>query len=483
MNNHTILFFDDWLLDSHQGLVRRWPKPRPVGEPYSDPYSPSGCGYPSVEYDPETGLWRAWSFVSPPDDDYRENPPDIGNRVTVLWESDDGLNWRPLEGKNKGALQGAWPHVVFNKAVEGCGQIYRDPVDPDPERRYKMAAVIWAGRDPEGKSHLGQRYELRLFTSPDGISWQEGSRIHGLSSDTYHSFTYDPLCERYRLILRANTPDRRVWMTFSKDAVTWDRPQLILSPDPADPPCVQFYGMPHFQYDDYTIGLLWLFHTQYGEPDPVKRKGSVDTHLAYSLNGVAWNRTVREPFIPLGDPGSQAAGSVYACSLVPYPQGRLRIYAIAHGGQHGASSHGALAAYEMRRDGFVCLRPEGYSGTLTTRAIVPTDGCLSINAQAPCGEIRIEVLDASESPIPGFSGQNAAIFSGDETEWRVAWPSADFSTLKGHRVKLRVSLSDSELYAIRFQGYFAYSHTALASLDGTSPGPTLLPLDGREVFV
>ncbi len=482
MNNHTILFFDDWLLDGHQGLVRRWPKPRPVGEPYSDPHSASGCGYPSVEYDAETGSWRAWSFVAPPDTDYRDYPPDIGNRVTVLWESDDGLAWHPWDGQSRGAAPGPWPHVVFSRAVEGCGQVYRDPVDPEPSRRYKMAAVVWAGRDPNGLGHLGQCYELRLFTSPDGISWSEGGRIHGLSSDTYHTFTYDPLRECYQVILRANTPDRRVWMAFSNDAVTWSRPQLVVSPDPADPPCVQFYGMPHFRYDDYYIGLLWLFHTQYGEPDPVKRKGTVDTHLTYSLNGVAWNRTIREPLIPLGEPGSATAGSVYGCSLVDAPDGRLRIYALAHGGQHGQPSKGALAAYELRRDGFVCLQPEAEEGQLVLRAIVPLDGDIRLNACAPHGEVRVEVLEADENPIPEFSGDNAAVLSGDRTDWRVSWPLAEFASLRGRRVKLRIHLRAAELYAIRFNGYYAYSHTALRSLDGAQLGPTLLPADGSQLF-
>jgi hypothetical protein len=485
---HTILFFDDWFLDSHVGLVRDWHRPTPIGTPYSDPFSDSGAGYPHVEYDPDSRTWRAWVLVAPPaEGTYHPDPPDIGNRVIALWVSDDGLDWHPWEGQGQGAQDGPWPHVVFAGAVEGCGQIFRDPVETDPQRRYKAASVIWAGRDPQGKGHLGQRYELHLITSPDGIRWQVEDVIHRLSSDTYHGFTYNPHRQQYQVTLRANTPDRRIWMALSDDARTWSRPLLVLTPDPADPPCVQFYGMPHFQYHGYTVGLLWLFHTQYGEPDPVKRQGTVDTHLAYSLNGLAWNRTPRVPFLPLDEPGGPGAGLVYGSSIVETPEGDLRIYAIAsqrqHGQREGPRTKSALAAYGLRKDGFVSLRPEGRSGQLITRAVVTTGEPPILNVRTPSGRAKVEVLTASEEPMSRFCGEDAAVFTGDATKWQVRWPSADFEQLRGRRIKLRVTLDIGDLYAIRFKGYFAYSHTAVNSLDGTELGPTLLPTDGSEVFL
>ena len=481
----AILFFDDWLMDSHQGLVRRWGRPVPIGTPYSDPYSLAGAGYTHVEYNRDTKQWRAWVRLPSPEGAYEINPPDTGNGVVVMWVSEDGLTWRPWEGKGKGAQDGPWPHVVFSGSVASGSQVFCDPAEGDSQRRYKMASVIWAGRHPEGKGHMGQCYELHLFTSPDGITWRQEGRIHPLSSDTFHSFTYNPHSRQYQMTLRANTPDRRIWIVRSKDMRRWERPELVLSPDPADPPCVQFYGMPHYEYDGYYIGLLWLFHTQYGEPDPVKRQGTVDTHLVYSMNGLAWNRTVREPFIPLSEPGEPGCGSVYASALVEAPDGRLRIYAQLSGRQHGESGSGkaSVGAYDLRKDGFVCLRPEGKYGELVTRAIVPTGNLLTINARAPRGQVRVEILDASENPLPEFSEENAACFTGDETAWQTVWPQASFAELRGRRIKLRLRLDNAELYAIRFEGYLAYSHTAIDNLDGTELGPTLLPADGGEIFI
>jgi hypothetical protein len=80
--------------------------------------------------------------------------------------------------------------------------------------------------------------------------------------------------------------------------------------------------------------------------------------------------------------------------------------------------------------------------------------------------VTIEVLDASEERLPDFSGDNAARLTGDETDWQVRWPRASFGKLLGQHIKLRVVLDMAELYAIRFQGLFAYGHTAFRYLDG-----------------
>ena len=81
------------------------------------------------------------------------------------------------------------------------------------------------------------------------------------------------------------------------DFQTFSGPQNVLSPDPLDPPLVQFYGMPVFPYEGMFVGLLWLM---YGDPLEIgllKRNGPIDSQLTYSYDGVAFNRTFRAPFI------------------------------------------------------------------------------------------------------------------------------------------------------------------------------------------
>ncbi len=62
----TILFLDDWMLDSRQDVVRRFVRPelsqREFG--FEDrSLSPAG-GYVNVARDPETGLYKMWYTVA-----------------------------------------------------------------------------------------------------------------------------------------------------------------------------------------------------------------------------------------------------------------------------------------------------------------------------------------------------------------------------------------------------------------------------------
>jgi len=486
-NVHTMLFFDDWFVHSYKGLNRLWKKPRPAGRSYTDPYSQYGAGMCSVEYHRESRLWRAWHDVPRPD---RQDTPEIGvgSFVLLLWVSEDGVHWRPFREGETGievdpGRAETWPHVVCAQTCGGGGRVYFDARETDPDRRYKMAFNVLEGDDPAGLGCMGKTYGLHLATSKDGVQWRLEHCIHPTASDTTHSIVYNPTRERYQMTMRASSPDRRVWLMESRNTRDWEDPILILHGDPADPPSVQLYGMPHYYYEGYYIGLPWYLHTTYDERGFSKGCGVVDTHLAYSLNGIAWSRTDRRPFIGRGEPGEPNFGCVYACAMVEAPEGDLCFYAWEYPMPHGREGDGKahLAPYRLRKDGFVCLAPEGYRGQLTTCAIIPEEERLSINARAPNGQIRVEVLDQSETPIHEYCGDNAACFTGDDTAWQVRWPQASLAALRGRIIKLRLTIVAGELYAIRFSGFIANSYWALKSLDGTAVGPTLLPADPAQL--
>ena len=471
----TLLFFDDWFLSWHQGLRRIWKQPRPIGEPYSDPYAEEGAAPTSVEYHGGSGQWRAWNnLVRNPIGRGQPLRQGVGNHLMLLWVSDDGVHWRPYDrGIHNDNVPEEWPHVLFSQAVSGGGQVYCDAREDDPERRYKSVTVLCTGRDPV-HGVLGYTTETRIITSRDGVSWKVADLVHALGSDSYHSFSYNPSSERYQLLLRASSPDRRIFMSRSVDTRTWEKPFLVLGPDASDPQCAQFYAMPHFQYHGYYIGMLWVFHTQYDERTRRKGEGRIETQLTYSLNGISWNRQ-RQPFVPMGEPGEAGEGCVYGCSLVEHPGGDLWVYALLSPFTHARVGRNALAAYTLRRDGFVCLAPDGGWGVLTTCAIELASSRLTVNGRAPRGQIRVEVLNADEQPIEEYSGEGAAVFSGDETDWEVKWPNASLSQLQGKQIKLRLHLTHAELYAIRFEGVFAYSDHVHYNLEGTEYGVSALP--------
>ena len=61
------------------------------------------------------------------------------------------------------------------------------------------------------------------------------------------------------MLVRSGWGERRVAMQQSADFREWSEPELLLEPDPLDPPQAQFYGMPAFPYEQNYVGFLWFF--------------------------------------------------------------------------------------------------------------------------------------------------------------------------------------------------------------------------------
>ena len=110
-----------------------------------------------------------------------------------------------------------------------------------------------------------------------------------------------------------------------------------------------------------------------------------------------------------------------------------------------------LGFMRSRPGGFVSVEPAGASQNGSWLVTVPltadTGTTLSINARCEQGgHIELEVLTmtaphSSRTPMAGFSGTAAAVFSSDSTRARLRWPSADTigwgkTTLFAVRVKL-----------------------------------------------
>ena len=100
--------------------------------------------------------------------------------------------------------------------------------------------------------------------SPDGIHWRidPGPTWHpGVRADTGNQILYNPFTERYQVMTRASSVDRRIAMIESADLKTWSDPRVLLHPGPDDPVGMEFYGMPVCPYEDIFLGLLWKFQT------------------------------------------------------------------------------------------------------------------------------------------------------------------------------------------------------------------------------
>jgi len=225
--------------------------------------------------------------------------------------------------------------------------------------------------------------------------------------------------------------------------------------DALDSRLAEIYGMPVFPYEGCFVALPWIFHVDPSVPGHSPHKfhdGHVDCQLAYSLNGWHFQRGLRDPFIPNGEPGEPDAGCVYPSCMVPKDNGDLWIYASACTLEHGYNPYGSgsILAYRLHRDGFVYLESTGGVGVVGTRAVYWQGGELELNVQAQGGHVRAQVTDIAGEPLDGFSFDDCVPFSGDDTAWAATWQDGRRLAANANSLlRIEVELKSARLYAIR----------------------------------
>ena len=150
----------------------------------------------------------------------------------------------------------------------------------------------------------------------------------------------------------------------------------------------------------------------------------------YAHNDVAWNMVTT----PSALPGAPDELSFYASS----------------GKWHGEGSK--MTRHTLRQDGFVSVTSPLSGGELITRPLTFTGSRLDVNfATSAAGTLKIEIQTAAGDPIPGFTLKEADETFGDELDRTVTWRgSSDARRLSGKAIRLRITLSDTDLYALKF---------------------------------
>jgi hypothetical protein len=164
-----------------------------------------------------------------------------------------------------------------------------------------------------------------------------------------------------------------------------------------------------------------------------------------------YDRSFMESFIR---PGRGAANWVSrtnypALGVVPTGPDEMSLYVQRHYAQ--PSHH--LRRFSLRTDGFVSVNAGYRVGEIITKPLRFAGKELVINfATSAAGGLRIEIQDASEKPIPGYTLADAVEIIGDEIERVVSFKSgSDVARLAGQPVRLRFVMKDADLYAIRFR--------------------------------
>jgi len=470
------LFVDGHLIEGLVGAQRQLhhPVPREIAIVHDAPWEGAGSGYHSVIHDGE--LYRMYHRGS--ELGVKDGRLKTGTQVYCYAESRDGIHWtKPELGlfEHKGSKKnniiwagvGVHNFAPFLDTRPGC----------PPESRYKALA----GTAKEGG--------LFAFQSPDGIHWslrRDEPVVTKGAFDSQNLAFWDPTAKKYRAYFRTFTKGittGKVWKpaghrairtAASTDFLSWsDEADLTYEDSPVEHLYTNQIG-PYFRAPHILIG----FPTRYIErgwspsmralPQPKHREMRAEANLRYgtaltegllmaSRNGVHFERW-NEAFLRPGPqrPDTWLYGHNYIAwhavetkSSLPGAPNELSLYA-SEGSWIGDSN--AMRRYTLRLDGFVSVNAGWKGGELLTRPLRFKGNRLGLNfATSAAGSIRVEIQDAEGAPIPGFTLDDCADVFGDAIDRTVEWKGgSDVSDLAGRTVRLRFTLKDADLYALKF---------------------------------
>ena len=471
------LFLDDHVIEELDGLERVMQRPTRLGRPVLEGTEPWERGVAaiignSLQYDEEEGLFKAWY----------DTPAGVAHAT-----SRDGLKWEKprlgiLEHEGSTANNLISPGRNFS--------VVKDPRADDPSRRYK--AMYWHSRkDPDapwgGKGHF-------VAYSPDGLHWTPETRNpvidfrNGLT-DGQFVLGWDPAHGKYVAYMRPNVfffdPNKRTsaWVA-SDDFINWGPPILAVAPDDSDGPEIEYYRMTVAKYEGIYVGFIWVYHNDEVEFADQSR----DTVLAVSRNGITWSKPFgSETFLETGEAGDWDSRWASVCNMIPvgdelwlyYSGANIPHNVLAEGGGRGSVRDwpgrvidGERRAYavglaRLRRDGFAALRPTSGEGRLTSRPLIFVGTKLHLNVDSSGGSVEVEVTDAGEQPLEGYSRADCLPISTDSTDFTVKWrggrdlvhatdtasdlggDTLAFKSRLRKPVRLRLHLRDASLYSFR----------------------------------
>ncbi|MCC6697196.1 MAG: hypothetical protein IT365_16325 [Candidatus Hydrogenedentes bacterium] len=420
------LFVDDAMVESMESLQRVFHSvTKHPGNPVFKPELPWEIG----------GTWYVPFDVLPQDDGntlrlwygcYRRSSDKL--TYTCVADSVDGLHWERLlpgyvefEGSKENNIVWAGRGVKVNF----------DPRDPDPTQRYKGMTRV------NGFTRM---------SSPDGLQWTMESEPAVTQAYDASSFHWDPVAEKWIASCKIwHDGHRARGYAESRDYRTWSDTCIMLDADEHDQAGDQLYAMWFAHYESHFIGLLKVYHVS---------KDRCDLQVAFSRDGMHWERPWREAFIPNSpEEGAYDFGNLDAVGDPIVRDGQLWFY---YGGRsilHNTppqDSNGSLCLATLRLDGFASLEAGETEGVLLTKPILVQGDTLFLNAEAQAGEIRVEIVDADNpSKVAGtFSRDACASITTDSTKHAVSWQGADsLDPVRGEPVRLRFTLRNAKLYS------------------------------------
>jgi hypothetical protein len=464
------LFVDDFLIESMAGtahLELHHPIPREIVIVHDAPWEGSWCGFHTVFQDGDVyKMYYRGAQASFKGAEFGR----AHEWVACLATSQDGIQWtKPELGhlefdgskKNNIVWVGQPPAHDFTPFKD------TNPTCP-PAALYK--SVTTAGM------HKG----ALAFASPDGIRWtpmNDGKPIITKGAfDTQNLAFWDEVRKEYRAYVRDfRSGIRDVRTCTSQDFITWSEPAWLKWPGA---PREQIYTnqiKPYYRAPHLFIG----FPTRYidrgwspamkalSEPEHRQLRAKANRRygtalseglLATSRDGLTfhrWHEAFLRPGLRLkhnwkyGD-NNIAWHVVETKSHLADSPPELSLYA-TEGYWTGTSDH--VRRYTLRMDGFVSVAASMKGGECVTKPVKFAGKSLVLNlSTSAAGGIQVELQDGKGKPVPGFALADCPAIFGDSLEHVVEWKGgSDVGALAGKPIRLRITLKDADVYALRFR--------------------------------
>lgn len=381
--------------------------------------------------------------------------------------SKDGIHWeRPDLDVVPGTNQ------IVPEIVADSSTVWLDHFTKNPEERFKMFL-----RSPNSIPGSTERFKYGFsMVSPDGIHWGKPVKT-GPCGDRSTMF-YNPFRQKWVYSLRNPENINRVpigrfryyhehpnflegakWT--KEDLIFWLGADYLDDPDPYIGDKAQLYNLSAVPYESIMLSLPQI---HLGPSNERCREAGVpkitELKVAYSRDGFYWDRTDRHAFIPAErKEGAWDRGYVQSvgglCTIVG---DQLWFYYIGFEGnkkkkssvyeKNGMHANGSTGVAVLRRDGFVSYSAQKEKGTLLTRPVTFTGEHLFVNVNCPNGELKVEVLDADNKVIQGFSANDCKPLTVDSTIAQIKWKNKkDLSALRSQPVRFKFYLTNGDLYS------------------------------------
>ncbi len=428
------LFVDRFMVDGLSGSANRvlhHPQPREVVLQLDRPWEGPFSGYFGLFHDGDKYrlYYRGWGDLK------RE-------AVACVAESSDGVHFtRPDVGlyswdgskKNNIVWMGAGTHNFT---------VMKD-ANPNAPDKYRYKALASAG----------PKNALVAFVSPDGYKWsklREEPVITDGAFDSQNLAFWDPLRKSYVSFFRDfHNGVRDIKTCTSPDFIHWTQPQWL---DYGETPHEHLYTnatLPYFRAPHIYLGFPCRFVPARKKVPSHKENGINDGVLMSSRDGVHFERWLEALVRPGPDPLVWTDRNNYIVwGLAQTSDTEMSIYWTEHYRYPTARVRRGL----LRIDGFVSVGADRAGGELLTRPFTFSGKKLMVNyATSAVGSLRFELCDAAGEPCEGFSLKDSQLLFGDEIAHEVIWKDgSDVSSLAGKNVRLRVRLSDADIYSFRF---------------------------------